>query len=320
MLNKSLSFLIILLLPFKLFAGKTDELIPDYQITKNEKDASLSSKEAVFVFTFKSIPASSKIKASCNSKEKEITTNTEGKYIFKTVPGKYKFQLFYTNEYFEIYTDSIKIEPGFRIEIDVNFMSSLYPVIMDKPVIYCYPKEKTNIHIDLGLKGNMLFTYPTYNKGWDFTAEPNGTIHSNGKQFNYLFWEGETTINYATTNWNEGSIVAQEDLLTFLENSLTQMGMNTHEQQDFITYWYPLMQKNKRNYIHFVFNNDYDEYATMNITPKPDNVLRVYMLWSDASGITRSEVVDQKIPQLKREGFALVEWGGSQMSGYPLDL
>jgi hypothetical protein len=319
--NKLALLLLLLLVPVTLLAGKTDELIPEYQIVKNERDQSLSTKEAVFIFTFTNLPGSSKITASCNSLQKTITTTAENKFTFKTKPGKYKFQLFYTNEYFEIYTDNIKIEPGFRIEIDVNFQSSLYPVIMDKPVIYCYPKEKTSIHIDLGLKGNMLFTYPLYKNGWDFVAEPNGTITTNEKQFKYLFWEGETNINYASTKFNEGSIVENVNLLMFLETSLTQMGMNSNEQQDFITYWFPLMQKNEKNYIHFVFNEDYNEYASMNIFPKPDNSLRVYMLWCDAGNEKNPSLQKQEIPSLKREGFTLVEWGGSMLSEIPrIDL
>lgn len=321
MFNKSIFILLCFIFPVQLFSGKTDEVIPDYQIMKNERDQTLSLKEGIIVFTFKNIPVSSRLKASCNSQGKEVITNSEGKYTFKTVPGKYKFQLFYTTEFFEIYTDSIKLDPGYRMEIDVTFLSSLYPVIMDKPVIYCYPTVKTNIHLELGLKGNMMFTYPTYKNGWDFLAEPNGTIHANGSQFKYLFWEGETSINCSTVKFNEGNIIEKEELLSFLEITLTQMGMNSAEQQDFITYWYPLMQENEKNYIHFIFNEEYNEYASMSITPKPDNMLRVYMLWCNATGVKNMTLEKQEIPTLKREGFTLVEWGGSQMTEMPrLDL
>jgi len=320
LINKYSALVLMILIPSTIFAGKTDEIIPEYQIIKNERDPSVQSKEAVFVFTFTNIPASSKITASCNSLQKLITTSPEKTYTLKTTPGKYKFQLFYNNEFFEISTDSIKIEPGYRMEIDVYFLSSLYPVIMDKPVIYCYPQKKTAIHIDLGLKGDLLFTYPPYKNGWDFMAEANGTITANEKQFKYLFWEGETQINYATIQWNKGSIVEKENLLSFFEKSLAQMGMNSNEQQDFIIYWYPLMQKNEKNYIHFVFNEDYNEYASMNINPKPDNSLRVYMLWSDASMVKNLSLETQEIPSLKREGFTLVEWGGSQLPEMPLEV
>ncbi len=300
-----------------LFASGDEKLIPEYMIVKNEKDPSLKTNEAVFVFIFNDIPISSEIRASSNHQQKLINTDSQGKYTYKTTPGKYIFQLFYNSEYFEIYTDTIKIRPGFRIEIEVNFQSSVYPVIMDKPVIYCYPKERTDIHIELGLQGKMLFTYPMYNQGWDITAYPDGTISANDIPYKYLFWEGETKINYQTTSWNEGSIVSKYELLSFMETSLIQMGMTSTEQQDFITYWYPLMAKNEKNYIHFVFNDEYNEYATININPVPDNMLRVYMLWMDATSVNESLLEKQKIPALKREGFTLVEWGGSELPYQP---
>jgi len=316
---KYLLLLFIILSCKTIYAFEGDEKsVPEYMIVKNEKDPSLKKQEAVFEFTFTNIPPSSNITAASNGLQKQITTNNQKKYTYKTKPGSYQFQLFYTLEYFEIYTDTIKIEPGYKIEIEVNFQSSVYPVIMDKPVIYCYPKEKTNIHIELGLKGDMLFTYPTYNNGWDVIAHPDGTMYSCEIPFRYLFWEGETKINYTTTRWNEGSIVDKNELLPFLENSLTQMGMNSQEQQDFITYWYPLMAKNEKNYVHFVFNEEYDEYASIKITPVPDNMLRVYMLWTSVTDINENQLEKQKIPGLKRDGFTLVEWGGSELPQLPM--
>lgn len=303
----------LLLIPTNSYAGKGDITPSGYTITKNVPDNSLSTKEAVFSFTFKNIPWPAKIKGSCNKAQKTITTDEMGMHSLKLTPGKYIFQFFYTDEFFEVYTDSIEINPGYRIEIDINFMSSIYPVIMDKPVIYAYAPVSAPIHIDLELKGEMLFTYPTYQKGWDFTTNENGEIKMNNQQYKYLFWEGETVINNNQMNWNEGFVVKKENLLTFFEEKLTAMGLSSIEQQDYITYWVPLMNKNEKNYIHFIFNEEYNEYANISITPKPDNMFRVFMLWMNAAHFNEVNIPEQTIPSFKREGFTIVEWGGSQL-------
>ena len=299
------------------YAMGNDRKHVDYQITKNIVDNSLSNTEALFVFTFKNVSEGffiqSNIKASCNGIEKNIKPDLKGQYSLKLVPGKYTFQFFYNEDFYEIQTDSIKIEPAHRIEITVNFESSYFPVQMRKPVIYVYPQQTTPVNIKLDLKGEFIFTYPQYNNGWSFTADPNGTIHMNNKEYQYLFWDGNTNINAHEISWNEGFVVNTNELLGFLENKLTVMGLNSKEQQDFITYWYPLMSVNKKNYIHFVFNEDYNQYANISVTPKPDNMFRVYMIWANADEIKDIKITEQNIPSLKREGFTIVEWGGSQI-------
>ncbi len=317
---KSITALVWLLLltPFISHAEPRKELIPSYEITKNEADKSLTPKEALFVFTFKNISWPAKIKGACNGVQKTISTSSKGEYSLKTIPGKYIFQFYYNEEFYEIYTDSIKIEPGYRIEININFESSLYPAIMDKPVIYAYAPASTAVHIQLDLKGELLFTYPQYINGWDFTTGSQGTIQMENHEYKYLFWEGTTDINSNKTDWNEGFVVERKNLLLFLEKVLGQMGLSSMEQQDYITYWYPLMNKNEKNYVHFLFNEEYNEYASISVTPKPDNMFRVYMLWANAEGMEEIKLKDQVIPSFKHEGFTLVEWGGSQLTHIPL--
>ena len=46
--------------------------------------------------------------------------------------------------------------------------------ILDKPVIYLYPTEITDITVRLNFDGELLFTYPLYRDGWSVTAHPDG--------------------------------------------------------------------------------------------------------------------------------------------------
>ena len=53
-----------------------------------------------------------------------------------------------------------------------------------------------------------------------------------------------------------------------------------------------------------------EEYMSLNIEPKPDTVIRVMM---DFKGLNRPiEIEEQKLEQVEREGYTVVEWGGSE--------
>jgi hypothetical protein len=292
---------------------------PMYSVTKSVADSSLTPFESLFSFTFiKEYGQSVKgeIKLSYNGIPQTVQSDANGKATLKIKPGKYRFQFFYTQNYYEIYTDSISVKPGFRTEMSICFRSAVIMLIEDKPVIYVYPTHTESVHINLDLKGKLGFTYPTYDEGWNFVADPDGTIHMKDKKYSYLFWEGATEIDNDEMNWNDGFVVSKDSLVPFFEEKLTAMGLNAKEKDDYITYWVPRMQVNEKNYVHFLFNEDYDEYATMNVRPKPDNLFQVFMLWSKAA--TDMQPDAQTIPTFQREGFTVVEWGGGEISNLEL--
>ena len=47
----------------------------------------------------------------------------------------------------------------------------------EKPVIYLYPEEETDIHVRLTLDGDLTVSYPAYpDDGWNITATPDGLV------------------------------------------------------------------------------------------------------------------------------------------------
>ena len=178
-----------------------------------------------------------------------------------------------------------------------------------KPVIYLYPEETTDISVELEYDGELTVTYPEYNEGWSVTAEPDGTLtnHADDREYSYLFWEGE---GYSEMDFSEGFVVKGEDTLSFLQDKLSGMGMAPREYNEFIVYWLPYMQDNTYNLISFQWEN-YDESAKLNITPEPDNMLRVFMAFKALNEPV--EVPEQELPVLNREGFTVVEWGGTEV-------
>ena len=183
-----------------------------------------------------------------------------------------------------------------------------------KPVIYLYPEQETKVNVQLTFNGTLTSTYPTLPpEGWSVTAQPDGTLtDEEGRSYRYLFWEG-----VANVDWKQdiGFLVKAEDAREFLEESLTQLGLNELEQNDFITYWLPKLEKNGESFVTFAAEQ-YTDNAVLTVTPQPDSVLRVQMLISKVDDSNRAafqKLPEQELPRFEREGFVLVEWGGTDL-------
>lgn len=174
-----------------------------------------------------------------------------------------------------------------------------------KPVIYLYPEKEQEVSVTLDLDGEFTFTYPEYNNGWTVTAKPDGTIISDSQEYSYLFWEGKMP-NFKP-EFKEGFVVKGSDSAEFLRETLSKMGLTPKEYNEFIVYWAPKLQENEYNKIYFA-QNEYDNAAKLNITPEPDSVLRVFMVYEKTSADT--VLPKQEIKPFERDGFTVVEWGG----------
>ena len=183
-----------------------------------------------------------------------------------------------------------------------------------KPVIYLYPEQETKVNVQLSFNGTLTSTYPTLpSEGWTVTAQPDGTLtDEEGRSYRYLFWEGVADVDWKQ---DSGFLVKAEDAREFLEESLTQLGLNELEQNDFITYWLPKLEKNGESFVTFAAKQ-YTDNAVLTVTPQPDSVLRVQMLISKVDDSNRAafqKLPEQELPRFEREGFVLVEWGGTDL-------
>ncbi|MES2555544.1 MAG: hypothetical protein V4604_05295 [Bacteroidota bacterium] len=229
--------------------------------------------------------------------------------------GKYTLQVYANSSFPEIMTDSIEVKAGIGTHIYLYFRGERTHYELEKPVIYLYPEVPTAISVDLKTIGKLNFTYPLLSEGWNVTAQPDGTLTCNGKNYPYLFWEADQQIqNPFELETFEGFVIAGKDALTFLEEKLTQIGFNDRERTDFITYWGPQLCANEFNNVTFQFNDACDAYATLDIVPKPENINRVYMIWSktDAAALDKT-ITPQELPVLDRSGFDVLEWGGVEV-------
>lgn len=177
-----------------------------------------------------------------------------------------------------------------------------------KPVLYLYPEEPMDVSVKLQLDGALTCTYPAYGDGWEVTAQPDGTLcnHADGKEYSYLYWEGVTNAEW---DMSEGYVVKGEDTAAFLQETLSQMGLTPREYNEFIVYWLPQMQDNAYNLITFQ-QEAYTDSAKLEITPEPDSVLRVFMVFEALEEPV--ELPEPEIVSFERNGFTVVEWGGSE--------
>lgn len=176
-----------------------------------------------------------------------------------------------------------------------------------KPVIYLYPEETQEISVKVEPEGGFSFTEPLYNDGWKVTATPEGAITNlaDGKTYPYLFWEGTGGTYEAPKT---GFVVAKVDVEKTLREKLSYMGLNEKEIADFVEFWLPRMQAHPYYVIGFHGTHVMDYLAPLTISPKPDSVFRILM---DYRGVPEPiEIEEPMLPQFKRKGFAVVEWGG----------
>lgn len=191
-------------------------------------------------------------------------------------------------------------------KVTVTKVEADYFAVCAKPVIYLYPEEKTEVSVELNYDGQLTCTYPAYEDGWQVVAAPDGTLTDRqGKTYNYLYWEGIDHVEY---DFSQGFCVAGKDTAAFLEDSLEQLGLTRREANEFIVYWLPLMEGNPYNLISFQ-QKAYTDHARLRITPVPDTLLRIFMAWSPREDAV--EIEPQQLLAPNREGFTVVEWGGT---------
>lgn len=261
--------------------------------------------------------------ASTKEKEEDYVvvkiTHIDWEYFLAEAPWqsniKYIIHAKLGDEYCEgdyvdvVYKDIYELEDN-QYELDaLDVTESTYVSQGDvdyKPVIYLYPKKETKVNVKLQYSGAITVSSPEYKDGWVVTAKPDGSlIGEDGKQYENIFWEGIREMSY---DLSEGFCVSGTKTKEFLQEKLRYMGLNEKEVSEFLKFWIPYMKGNAYNLISFQ-GSAYTDNAKLNITPKPDSMLRVYMVFKPLKAPVK--IKEQKLVPFKRSGFTVVEWGGT---------
>lgn len=179
-----------------------------------------------------------------------------------------------------------------------------------KPIIYLYPEQRMQISLKLGKPENIICSYPEYNNQWNIIANPDGTLIDveTGRELYSLYWEG---FHSEKVNLEEGFVIKGSETIEFLEEKLEILGLNHREAEEFIIYWLPILQKNKYNYIRFATLEEINNNMPLEISAKPDTLIRVLMQYKPLDEYV--EVKEQKLVTPERSGFIVVEWGGTEI-------
>ncbi|KAK0488290.1 hypothetical protein EDD18DRAFT_1335078 [Armillaria luteobubalina] len=237
---------------------------------------------------------------------------------------------------------------------------------MRKPVIYLFSPRPIHVTVRVSLVYSWAFNavYPSVpikdteigqSIVWDVdTHEDHSLTTTTGTRVSYLFWEAEpkrgvlspplpppsprnTTVvlfdpMYPQVN-NENSVVLRSsEAAEYLDRALSALCLHVEARTSFITYWLPEILKHDYVALHFLPQASYSHAAPLEVSPKPDIVTRVFMLFSPVGGdelvewegaLTRAFEsvdiwkgvvgVDGRGGGMGDEVFRVVEWGGMEV-------
>ena len=239
-------------------------------------------------------------------------------------------------EYFKTYS-SLILKDGLGRWIIVGEYQ--YKIVggCGKPVMYFYPQKETKVDVKFNTKMDLTVDIPRYSEqsGWSVLAKPNGELldlqpkltdcnkfSSNrvgqeyakesceNNSYPYIYWAGNTSKEYP--NIQTGFVATKGELGQKLREKLTFIGLNKKETDDMLEYWLPQMLSKNSNYYRFSLlqNNELDKLFPLQIFPKPDSTIRVFLDWDYAND--KIQINEQNLIQYKRGNFAMVEWGGQK--------
>ncbi len=179
-----------------------------------------------------------------------------------------------------------------------------------KPVIYLYPTTTQEISVSVYPNGGFTITDPEPIKNtWAVTSTPDSVITYQNQNYPYLFWEG-VLVGYQTPTFSHGFTSDKSNIESTLSHALTKSGLNAKEITDFNEFWVPTLEKlMTTKYVTLHLDTEIlDNTAPLDISPQPDNVLRVFLDYEFTE--SNPQIPEQNFRPFSRDGFAVVEWGG----------
>ncbi|KAG1764754.1 hypothetical protein EDD22DRAFT_978984 [Suillus occidentalis] len=232
--------------------------------------------------------------------------------------------------------------------------------LIKKPIIYLYSPSDIDVSVELSLipEWSLSVIYPVVaiedgqRLEWNVRAHQDGSLtdHNSGLDMSYLFWEAKAnleafplspafkpqsvdTFNPITSNLDDmdSVVIPVGKVVIYLDKSLKALGLHTEARTSFVTFWLPSFLKHEYIALRFVPQAAYEHAASLRISPQPDVVTRVCMLfkgirkehlanWSNAQIQAEKDVgwwVDVVGVDPVRAGdvtlFRVLEWGGTEV-------
>ncbi|CAE7142225.1 unnamed protein product [Rhizoctonia solani] len=191
---------------------------------------------------------------------------------------------------------------------------------------------------------------------WTVDAQPDGVLwdHATRREVSYLFWEAHTnpkllssppitrpsspvevTSHFDPTSptllSGHSALLPFDKVTGYIDDVLVALGLHTEARTSFITYWLPDLSKHTHIALRFLPQDEYEKAAPLNISPMPEVMTRVFMLfrgveesqielWNDAMDMARMDVSVWKdivgVDTTKVHDtslFRVLEWGGMEV-------
>ncbi|TBU28000.1 ubiquitin-domain-containing protein [Dichomitus squalens] len=237
-----------------------------------------------------------------------------------------------------------------------------------KPVIYLFsPHAISDATVSISLAPQWSFShiYPQVDvkalaagkeqASWSISANPNGSLveRGTGLELSYLFWEATSNIAIPpsppsprldvppplvehfdpaypslTPESPTAIIIPFSQLLMYLDHTLKALSLHTSARNDFITYWLPALSKKPYVALRFLPQDAYERAAELEVTPLPDVITRVFMLfrgveaeevglWSEVmervGKVDWVDIVGVESGAWDERVFRVLEWGAMEV-------
>lgn len=183
--------------------------------------------------------------------------------------------------------------------------------VVRKPVIYLYPERRQEITVDVELAQGAAFSavYPAMGEhGWSVFANPSGEILDprTSRRHRYLFWEGSGASFVLTPS--RAHLVARGEGAAFLERLCEAYALTDEACGDLVTYWLPEIERSPYARVELL-DEPYEAYASLRVDPEPETLIRLFLLVQPLQ--SRLPAGNPPLPRLRREGYTVIEWGGT---------
>ncbi|EFI26609.1 ubiquitin family protein [Coprinopsis cinerea okayama7 len=239
-----------------------------------------------------------------------------------------------------------------------------------KPVIYVFSPIEREVSVKLSLvpQWELSAIYPvvpvkhSITSGqeleWVVRTSPCGTLteKTTGLDVSYLFWEADVrppspppspqlvaadgnatelfVPNEAHLSDDDSVLVQTSQITPYLDSALKSLGLHTEARTSFITYWLPSILKHQYIALRFLPQSAYEKAAPLRVTPSPDVVLRIFMLFKGVQESQLGEWTNARTRQNEDVSrwrsvvgadvdlatnfdlFRVIEWGGMEVKDF----
>ena len=294
---------------------ESEKWIQEFSVYQTTVDTSLIPSQCRVRLHFmfdNTILADKRVYMSINGVLEDLVLQNADPVVYDLTPGKYVFKIWYGPGYDEIITDSIAFTSQTVNDASVRINRSFVPVTVSKPVIYFHSDEDLPFVVNVNPAGSFTFTYPEINSGWEGEVKKDGSIVIDGKSFPYLFWESDQMYTFRSTD--NGFRVDKKDIVAFLENKCKELGFNSRETTDFITFWGPKLSSMETVFIQFSIDELCDQFADLHIAPAPTDLKRVYIQFTQWNDAMLPYLENKTFEPISTGGFTVLEWGGFEFT------